>query len=89
MALLLKEREFETFDLKSPKETATVDQLIKTASKRFSNIPVPFDRAILQPAGSDSSKSILALIETLEDIADLLVDIGAVHGFNVPRELEE
>jgi len=74
---------------KSPKKTALVDQLIKTASNRFSNIPVPFDQAILQPAGSDSSKSILALIDTLEDTADLLVDIGAVHGFNVPRELEE
>ena len=74
---------------KSPKKTASVDQLIKTATNRFSNIPVPFDQAILQPAGSDSSKSILALIDTLEDTADLLVDIGAVHGFNVPRELEE
>jgi len=47
-------------------------------------IPAPFDQAILGDDDTKSRKSILALVEALEDQADLLVELSRALGFEVP-----
>tara|TARA_R110002096_G_scaffold200639_6_gene384664 strand:- start:397 stop:1530 length:1134 start_codon:yes stop_codon:yes gene_type:complete len=54
---------------------------IQEALKLSKQIPVPFDQAILEENGR---ASILAVVETLEDQADLLVELSQKLGFEVP-----
>ena len=47
-------------------------------------IPAPFDQAILGDDETPGRKSILALVEALEDQADLFVELSRALGFVVP-----
>ena len=52
-------------------------------------IPRPFDQAILADKGSDTSNSIISLVEELENTADSFVIMAEKSGVKVSREPEE
>ena len=66
-----------------------IDNSLKLALKTSMEIPKPFDQAILAEKGSDTSNSIISLIEELENTADSFVTMAKKSGVEVSREPEE
>ena len=66
-----------------------IDNSLKLALKTSMEIPKPFDQAILAEKGSDTSNSIISLIEELENTADSFVAMAKKSGVEVSREPEE
>lgn len=69
--------------------TEKIDNSLKLALKTSMEIPRPFDQAILAEKGSDTSNSIISLVEELENTADSLVVMAEKSGVKVSREPEE
>lgn len=69
--------------------TEKIDNSLKLALKTSMEIPRPFDQAILAEKGSDTSNSIISLVEELENTADSLVIMAEKSGVKVSREPEE
>lgn len=69
--------------------TEKIDNSLKLALKTSMEIPRPFDQAILAEKGSDTSNSIISLVEELENTADSLVIMAEKSGVIVSREPEE
>ena len=66
-----------------------IDNSLKLALKTSMEIPKPFDQAILAQKGSDTSNSIMSLVEELENTADNFVAMAKKSGVEVSREPEE
>jgi len=66
-----------------------IDNSLKLALKTSMEIPKPFDQAILAEKGSDTSNSIMSLVEELENTADSFVAMAKKSGVEVSREPEE
>ena len=66
-----------------------IDNSLKLALKTSMEIPKPFDQAILAEKGSDTSNSIISLVEELENTADSFVAMAKKSGVEVSREPEE
>ena len=66
-----------------------IDNSLKLALKTSMEIPKPFDQAILAEKGSDTSNSIMSLVEELENTADSFVAVAKKSGVEVSREPEE
>ena len=69
--------------------TEKIDNSLKLALKTSMEIPKPFDQAILAEKGSDTSNSIMSLVEELENTADSFVAVAKKSGVEVSREPEE
>ena len=69
--------------------TEKIDNSLKLALKTSMEIPKPFDQAILAEKGSDTSNSIMSLVEELENTADSFVAMAKKSGVEVSREPEE
>ena len=69
--------------------TEKIDNSLKLALKTSMEIPRPFDQAILAEKGSDTSNSIISLVEELENTADSFVIMAEKSGVKVSREPEE
>ena len=69
--------------------TEKIDNSLKLALKTSMEIPRPFDQAILAEKGSDTSNSIISLVEELENTADNLVIMAEKSGVKISREPEE
>jgi len=69
--------------------TEKIDNSLKLALKTSMEIPRPFDQAILAEKGSDTSNSIISLVEELENTADSFVAMAKKSGVEVSREPEE
>ncbi len=69
--------------------TEKIDHSLKLALKTSMEIPRPFDQAILAEKGSDTSNSIISLVEELENTADNLVIMAEKSGVKISREPEE
>ena len=69
--------------------TEKIDNSLKLALKTSMEIPKPFDQAILAEKGSDTSNSIISLVEELENTADSFVAMAKKSGVEVSREPEE
>ena len=69
--------------------TEKIDNSLKLALKTSMEIPKPFDQAILAEKGSDTSNSIISLVEELENTADSFVVMAEKSGVKVSREPEE
>jgi len=69
--------------------TEKIDNSLKLALKTSMEIPKPFDQAILAEKGSDTSNSIMSLVEGLENTADSFVAMAKKSGVEVSREPEE
>ena len=69
--------------------TEKIDNSLKLALKTSMEIPRPFDQAILAEKGSDTSNSIMSLVEELENTADSFVAMAKKSGVEVSREPEE
>ena len=69
--------------------TEKIDNSLKLALKTSMEIPRPFDQAILAEKGSDTSNSIISLVEELENTADSLVIMAEKSGVKVSRGPEE
>ena len=69
--------------------TEKIDNSLKLALKTSMEIPRPFDQAILAEKGSDTSNSIISLVEELENTADHLVIMAEKSGVKISREPEE
>lgn len=69
--------------------TEKIDDSLKLALKTSMEIPKPFDQAILAEKGSDTSNSIMSLVEELENTADSFVAMAKKSGVEVSREPEE
>tara|TARA_B100000925_G_scaffold165821_1_gene124789 strand:+ start:341 stop:1525 length:1185 start_codon:yes stop_codon:yes gene_type:complete len=69
--------------------TEKIDNSLKLALKTSMEIPKPFDQAILAEKGSDTSNSIISLVEELENTADSFVAVAKKSGVEVSREPEE
>ena len=69
--------------------TEKIDNSLKVALKTSMEIPRPFDQAILTEKGSDTSNSIISLVEELENTADSFVIVAERAGVEISREPEE
>lgn len=69
--------------------TEKIDNSLKLALKTSMEIPRPFDQAILAEKGSDTSNSIISLVEELENTADSFVIMAEKSGVKVSRGPEE
>ena len=69
--------------------TEKIDNSLKLALKTSMEIPRPFDQAILAEKGSDTSNSIISLVEELENTADSFVIMAEKAGVKISREPEE
>ena len=69
--------------------TEKIDNSLKLALKTSMEIPRPFDQAILAEKGSDTSNSIISLVEELENTADSFVIMAERAGVEISREPEE
>ena len=69
--------------------TEKIDNSLKLALKTSMEIPRPFDQAILAEKGSDTSNSIISLVEELENTADSFVIVAERAGVEISREPEE
>ena len=69
--------------------TEKIDNSLKLALKTSMEIPRPFDQAILADKGSDTSNSIISLVEELENTADSFVIMAERAGVEISREPEE
>lgn len=69
--------------------SADINKKLKASLAASKAVPPPFDQAILAEDGSAARKTILALIEELENVADGLVEISKEIGVIVAREPEE
>ena len=69
--------------------TEKIDNSLRLALKTSMEIPRPFDQAILAEKGSDTSNSIISLVEELENTADSFVIMAEKSGVKVSREPEE
>jgi len=74
---------------KSSSLSADINKKLKASLAASKAVPPPFDQAILTEDGSAARKTILALIEELENVADGLVEISKEIGVIVAREPEE
>ncbi|MEM9235248.1 MAG: imelysin family protein [Verrucomicrobiota bacterium] len=63
---------------------AKLDERINASVKAAKAIPTPFDQAVLGEDDAPGRKAILATIESLEEQADLLVELSKELGFEVP-----
>ena len=69
--------------------SADINKKLKASLAASKAVTPPFDQAILAEDGSAARKTILALIEELENVADGLIEISKEIGVIVAREPEE